>query len=91
MTGAGPHGPTDRADHDRGGRWTLQVVSAGQPPTRTVSLATSGASFTATDTCRDSRVIEGRYSATASTLVIVLNGGTDDAGGRTVVETFEKQ
>jgi hypothetical protein len=70
---------------------TIQVVSAGEPATRTVTLATSGASYTSTDTCPDTTIVQGGYTATASTLVIELPGGTDDAGARTVVETFTKQ
>lgn len=70
---------------------TIQIVSDGQPPTRTVTLATSGTSFTATDTCPDAKVTHGSYSATPTTILIFLDGGTDDAGARTVVETFTKQ
>ncbi len=70
---------------------TLQVVNGGEPPTRTVTLATSGTAFTATDTCPDSTVTTGTFTATATSLTIVLPGGTDDAGARTVVETFTKQ
>lgn len=70
---------------------TIQIVSNGQPPTRTVTLATSGTSFTATDTCPDSKVTHGSYTATATSILIFLDGGTDDAGARTVVETFTKQ
>ena len=55
------------------------------------TLATSGTSFTSTDTCPDTTVIQGSYTATATTLVIQLPGGTDDAGARTVVETFTMQ
>ncbi len=69
---------------------TLQVVSAGEPPTRTVTLATNGTAFTATDTCPDSTVSNGTFSANATSFSIVLPGGTDDAGARTVVETFTK-
>jgi hypothetical protein len=71
---------------------TIQIVSAGDPPTRTITLATSGTSFTSTDTCPDtSAVIQGSYTATATTFVVQFPGGTDDAGARTVVESFEKQ
>jgi len=70
---------------------TIQVVSSGQPPTRTVTLATSGTSLTATDTCPDAKVNHGSYTATPTTLLIFLDGGTDDAGARTLVETFTKQ
>ena len=69
---------------------TFQVVSAGQPPRRTLTLATSGTAFTATDTCPDSTVTTGTYTATATGLTIVIAGGTDDAGARTVVETFTR-
>jgi hypothetical protein len=70
---------------------TIQVVSAGDPPTRTVTIATSGTSYTSTDTCPDTTVIQGSYTATATTFVVQLPGGTDDAGARTVVESFTKQ
>jgi hypothetical protein len=70
---------------------TLQVVTAGEPPTRTVTLATSGTAFTATDTCPDTTVTTGTFTATATSLTFVLPGGTDDAGARTVVETFTKE
>jgi len=70
---------------------TIQIVSNGQPPTRTVTLATSGTSFTATDTCPDAKVTHGSYTATPTSILIFLDGGTDDAGARTVVETFTKQ
>jgi hypothetical protein len=68
---------------------TIQIVNAGDPPTRTITLATSGTSFTSTDTCPDySTVIQGSYTATATTFVVQFPGGTDDAGARTVVESF---
>jgi hypothetical protein len=70
---------------------TIQVASNGQPTTRTVTLATSGTSLTATDTCPDSKVTQGSYTATSTTLLIFLDAGTDDAGARTLVETFTKQ
>lgn len=70
---------------------TIQVVSNGQPDRRTVTLATQGSAFTATDTCPDTKVTMGSYSADGTTLAIYLDGGTDDAGKRTVVETFTKQ
>jgi hypothetical protein len=70
---------------------TIQVVSDADPATRTVKLATSGTSFTSTDTCPDTTVSQGFYTATTSSLVIQLPGGTDDAGARTLVETFTLQ
>jgi len=70
---------------------TIQVVSSGKPTTRTVTLTTSGTSLTATDTCPDTKVNHGSYTATSTTLLIFLDGGTDDAGARTLVETFTKQ
>jgi hypothetical protein len=70
---------------------TFQVVNSAEPPTRTVTLATSGSEFTATDTCPDSTVTTGTFTATATSLIIVLAGGTDEAGARTVVETFARQ
>jgi hypothetical protein len=70
---------------------TIQVASSGTPSTRTVALATSGTAFTSTDTCPDTQVMQGTYTATATTLLIFLPGGTDDAGARTVAETFTRQ
>jgi hypothetical protein len=70
---------------------TLEVSDDGTPATRTVTLSTSGTSFTTTDTCPDTTVATGSYTATASTLVLELDGGTDDAGARTVLATFTKQ
>ena len=70
---------------------TIQVSSSGEPPTRTATLVTSNTSFTSTDTCPDSAVSTGSYSASATTFAVQLPGGTDDAGARTVVETFTKQ
>jgi hypothetical protein len=70
---------------------TIQTVSAGDPPTTTVTLATSGTAFTSTDTCGDAMVRQGTYSATATTFVVQVPAGTDDAGARTLVETFTKQ
>ncbi|HEX8791718.1 MAG TPA: hypothetical protein VF765_12270 [Polyangiaceae bacterium] len=86
---SGPSGMTQTTIQIAGS--TIQIASNGQPPTRTVTLATSGTSFTATDTCPDSHVTHGSYTATATTILIFLDGGTDDAGARTVVETFTKQ
>jgi hypothetical protein len=70
---------------------TAQLVSSGQPTRRTVTLATADASFTSVDTCPDSQMSQGAYTATPTTLTIFLPGGTDDAGARTVVETLTKQ
>lgn len=71
---------------------TIQIVESSQPPTRTVTIATSGTSFTATDTCPDAtKVTHGSYTATPASILIFLDGGTDDAGARTLVETFTKQ
>jgi hypothetical protein len=70
---------------------SIQVANTGDPPSRTVSLSTNGTSFTSTDTCPDSTVLHGAYTATPSTFAIQIDGGTDDAGARTVVETFTRQ
>jgi hypothetical protein len=88
----GPTGPTGSAQTTiQVSGSTVQVVSSGAPPTRTVTLAISGSAFTSTDSCPDTKVSQGHYTATATSLVILLPGGTDDAGARTVVETFTKQ
>jgi hypothetical protein len=70
---------------------TVQLASAGQPMTRTVMLTTADAGFTAVDMCPDTQTSQGSYTATPSTLTILLPGGTDDAGARTVAETLTRQ
>jgi hypothetical protein len=85
----GPGGPAQMTLQISG--TTIQMAETGQPPTRTVTLVTSGTTFTATITCPDSEVSQGSYTATATTLAIEIPGGTDDAGARTVIETFTKQ
>jgi hypothetical protein len=88
----GPAGPSGTAQTTlKISGSTVQVASSGQPTTRTVDLATSGTSFTSTDTCPDTTVLRGTYTATATTFAIQIDGGTDDAGARTLLETFTKQ
>jgi hypothetical protein len=70
---------------------TVQLVSTGQPTRRTITLTTADAGFTSVDTCPAAQTSQGGYTATATTLMIFLDGGTDDAGARTVVETLTKQ
>ncbi|HEY6463794.1 MAG TPA: hypothetical protein VIY73_26675 [Polyangiaceae bacterium] len=70
---------------------TMDVAASGTPPTRTLTLTTNGTSITAADTCPDTETSQATYSATATTLVFILPGGSDDAGTRTVVETYTKQ
>jgi hypothetical protein len=71
---------------------TIQVVTNGTPGTRTeMFTSTAGGTFTATDTCPDTSAFQGAYSATSTTFVVQFPGGTDDAGVRTVQETFTKQ
>jgi hypothetical protein len=71
---------------------TIQVATNGTPGTRTETFAsTAGGTFTATDTCPDTSAFQGAYSATSTTFVVQFPGGTDDAGARTVQETFTKQ
>jgi hypothetical protein len=70
---------------------TIQVVTNGSPETRTETLLESGTQFTATDSCPDTSVLQGAYTATATSLVVLLPAGTDDAGARTLAETFTKQ
>ncbi len=91
----GPGGPTGASGSSKVtvqiSGTTIQVVTDGSPPTKTVTLATSGSTLTASDTCPDTSVTHGSYTATAATLLIFLDGGTDDAGARTLVETFTRQ
>jgi hypothetical protein len=67
---------------------TIQVITNGTPATRNETLTTTGNQFTSTDTCPDTNVIQGTYTATATTLVVQFSAGTDDAGARTVAESF---
>jgi hypothetical protein len=91
----GPGGPSGASGHSQVtiqiAGTTIEVVNAGNPPTQTVTLATSGTAFTATDTCPDTKVTQGSYTTTATTFVVFLDGGSGDAGARTLVETFTKQ
>jgi hypothetical protein len=70
---------------------TIQVVTNGSPETRTETLVENGTQFTATGSCPDTSVLQGAYTATATRLVVLLPAGMDDAGARTLVETFTKQ
>lgn len=91
-TYTGPQGPTGSSGMSQttikisGG--TIQVAANGTPATRNATLTTTGDQFTSTDTCPDTSVIQGTYTATATTLVVQFNAGTDDAGTRTVAESF---
>ena len=91
----GPEGPTgatgtsDTTIQITGN--TIQVVTNGTPGTRTETFAGTGSTFTATDTCPDATVIQGAYTATSTSFVVQFPGGADDAGARTVEETFAKQ
>jgi hypothetical protein len=93
--GTGPEGPTgatgtsDTTIQITGN--TIQVVTNGTPGTRTETFAGTGSTFTATDTCPDATVIQGAYTATSTSFVVQFPGGADDAGARTVEETFAKQ
>ena len=88
----GPSGPTGTAQTtiEITGS-TVEVANTGTPPTRTTSLSTSGTTFTSTDTCPDSVVSTGGFTATSTSLSIFLDGGTDDAGARTVVEMYTRE
>jgi len=91
----GPQGPTGPSGTSKTTLQitgtTFQVVNDGTPGTRTVTAVVSGSSVTATDTCPDSTIFHETFTATATSFVVYLDGGTDDAGARTVAETFTKQ
>lgn len=91
----GPNGPAGKSGTSQSTALiqgeTVQIVSAGQPTRRTVTLMAADGGFTSVDTCPDSQTSVGGYTATPTTLTIFLDGGTDDAGPRTVVETLTKQ
>jgi hypothetical protein len=70
---------------------TVEIANRGEPPTRTTTLSLSGTTFTSTDTCPDNVIATGSFTATSTTLAIFLDGGSDDAGARTVIETFTKE
>jgi hypothetical protein len=89
---AGPSGPSGTGQTTlRVSGDLIEVVTSGDPPTRTVAFVTSGTSISATDTCPDAESVQGSYTATSSSLVVELPGGTDDGGPRTLVETFTKE
>ncbi len=46
------------------------MVSSGQPMRRTVMLTAVDGGFTSIDTCPDSQMSQGRYTATPTTLTI---------------------
>jgi hypothetical protein len=86
---AGPSGTAQTTFQISGS--TIQVVSSGEPATRTVTFSTNGTSIDSVDTCPDTDARPGSYTATPTTFIVALDGGTDDAGARTLVETFTKQ
>jgi hypothetical protein len=86
---AGPSGTSQTTLQITGS--TIQVVSTGDPLTRTVTFSTSGTSIDSVDNCPDTDTRPGSYTATPTTFIVELDGGTDDAGARTLVETFTKQ
>ena len=67
------------------------MATSGTPATRTVTFTASGTSLDSVDTCPDTDSRSSGYTATASTLVVELDAGTDDAGARTLVETFTRE
>jgi hypothetical protein len=74
---------------------TTQIVTddASGEHRATAMLVTSGTTLTATDTCPDSVVHQGSFTATATTIVAILPAGTlpDGGGPKTLVETYVKQ
>jgi hypothetical protein len=66
-------------------------VSDGDPATRTITFTTSGTSIASVDTCPDTDTRPATYTATPTTFIVAVDGGTDDAGARTLVETFTKE
>jgi hypothetical protein len=70
---------------------TIQVASDSAPTTRTVTVTASGNAFMATTTCSDAGPIVGTYSATPTTFVVQFSGGSDEAGTRTVEDSFTRQ
>jgi hypothetical protein len=89
---AGPSGPSGTAQTTlQISGSTIQVANAGQPATRTVTFTISGTGIDSVDTCPDTDERPATYTATPTSLVVELAAGTDDAGARTLVETFTKQ
>jgi len=70
---------------------TIQVVSDGEPATRTGTFTTSGTGIQWVGTCPDMETQPGTYTATPTTLLVELDGAAVDAGARTLVETYTKQ
>jgi len=72
---------------------TIQVVTSGAAPNHlTTTLMTSNTSFTRTDTCPDTMMQSGSYTATPTTFTVILPAGTfPDGGAKTLVEVFTKQ
>jgi hypothetical protein len=73
---------------------TIQVASKANPPNDhiTTTVMTNGVNLTRTDTCPDSTTQSGTYTATPTTLVVILPAGTfPDGGTKTLVESFTKQ
>ncbi len=75
---------------------TVQIVDDGNPSQSkrsTATLTTMGTSFTAIDSCPDSKAAVGSYTATSTSLLIFQAAGSlpDGGGSETLVETFTKQ
>jgi hypothetical protein len=71
---------------------TVQVVSTSGGATShlTVTIGTTGSSLRYVDTCPVSSTLNGSYTATPTTLTVMLHVETD-SGATTLVENFVKQ
>ena len=70
---------------------TVQVVSSSGGTTShlTVTIGTEGPSLTYADVCPEAATLHGSYTATATTLTVMLPVGSD-GGTTTLVEDFVK-
>jgi hypothetical protein len=88
---SGPTGTTSQVTIEVSGD-TVQVVSSSGGTTShlTVTIGTGGSSLTYADVCPVSATLNGSYSATPTTLTVMLPVASD-SGATTLVEDFVKQ
>jgi hypothetical protein len=96
---SGPSGTTSQVTLDVV-RGTVQVASTSDgprsgdaPPTHlTVTISTNGSDLTYEDTCPASATLHGSYTATPTSLIVILPAQVSSSGAdETLVETFTRQ
>jgi hypothetical protein len=71
---------------------TIQVVKDFDPTTSTYSLATTGTTFMTTGACPTGvGPLQGSYTATSTSFIILLGPNVTDAGSHWLEESFTKQ